>query len=168
MIDFDERCIPVPEAGCRLWLGGLSDGYGSVYVDGQMRGAHCVAWEQANGPIPPGMYVLHKCDVRCCTELIHLFLGTHADNMADMATKGRASRLLGDDNPRRQHPERWSKERAARGESHGRSKLVASQVLDIRARVAAGESQHSVARHYGISQPTVHLIVVRKHWSHLP
>lgn len=46
-------------------------------------------WEQVNGAIPDGMYVCHTCDNGQCVEITHLFLGTHADNMADMKAKDR-------------------------------------------------------------------------------
>ncbi len=50
---------------------------------------HRWVWEQINGPIPPGMEVMHLCDNPPCFLYEHLMLGTHADNMADMQTKGR-------------------------------------------------------------------------------
>ena len=43
-------------------------------------------------------------------------------------------------------------------------KLTWAKVHDIRARVAAGESQHSLARKHGVSQPAVHFIVTGKTW----
>lgn len=52
--------------------------------------AHRKAWEDEHGPIPPGMKVLHRCDNPPCVNVDHLFLGTQADNIADMIAKGRA------------------------------------------------------------------------------
>ena len=51
--------------------------------------AHRWVWEQTNGPIPPGMVIMHVCDNKPCVELSHLRLGTQADNLADCVAKGR-------------------------------------------------------------------------------
>lgn len=82
-----------PEA-CWLWLAGVrnDDGYGQFRLGGRMQQAHRIAYEQANGPIPDGLHVLHRCDVRRCVNPGHLFIGTNADNMADRNAKGRQSR----------------------------------------------------------------------------
>lgn len=66
-----------------------STGYARIRVNGVLHRHHRWVWEQANGPIPPGMMVLHTCDVRNCINLEHLFLGTAKDNARDMAAKGR-------------------------------------------------------------------------------
>jgi len=54
-----------------------------------MSRAHRVIWAEANGSIPAGMFVLHKCDTPPCINLEHLYLGTHADNMADKVARNR-------------------------------------------------------------------------------
>lgn len=83
---------------CRMWTGATFkwNGYGYRRVDGRRKRVHIIAWEQAHGPIPIGpdgrrLCVLHRCDQPACYEIEHLWLGTHAENMADMKTKGRSS-----------------------------------------------------------------------------
>ena len=80
--------------GCLEWTGYTDrGGYGRIGVNGKLVGTHRLAWELAFGPIPDGMDALHHCDnPPCCDTEKCLFLGTHDDNMADMAAKGRAQR----------------------------------------------------------------------------
>ena len=93
-----EAGLMVMPTGCVEWVkSGSPRGYGRIYVDGKSMLTHRLAWILINGPIPDGLHVLHHCDdPPCCqTEPTegypdgHLFLGTDADNMADMAAKGR-------------------------------------------------------------------------------
>jgi hypothetical protein len=67
-------------------------GYGAVSVKGRDMAVHRLAWAEANGPIPSKMCVLHKCDNPPCFNIDHLFLGTNADNIRDMMSKGRQRR----------------------------------------------------------------------------
>jgi HNH endonuclease len=74
-----------PDTGCHVWTGAKQGKYGQLHV-----GVHRLAWELANGPIPKGMHVLHRCDNSRCCNPDHLFLGTQSENMADLSRKGRA------------------------------------------------------------------------------
>jgi len=89
---FDKKWTPVPVTGCWVWTAGTTAaGYGYFDYEDEIH-AHRASYTMHIGPIPAGMHVLHKCDVRQCVNPDHLFLGTQVDNMKDMAAKGRAQR----------------------------------------------------------------------------
>jgi hypothetical protein len=66
-----------------------SKGYGQLNQEGKVQYAHRAAWEQANGPIPAGMVIMHTCDNPPCINPLHLQMGTQGDNLRDMTRKGR-------------------------------------------------------------------------------
>ena len=76
---------------CWEWIGLRGDrGHGRINFDHVVHQAHRVAWELANGPIPPSLVVRHKCDFAPCCNPAHLELGTRADNNRDRHISGRS------------------------------------------------------------------------------
>ncbi len=160
---------------CWLWTGTRINGYGNIKESGH-RGrnlrAHRVSYELHHGPIPDGLFVLHRCDNPPCVNPAHLFLGTLKDNSEDMIRKGRRpsvfvqpeSRPTGDRNGSRLHPEQ-----RPRGVNNGRAKLSEAQVLDIRRAYERGEmTLRDMATQHGVSHRLIRLIVRREIWQHLP
>lgn len=182
---FESKYVGEPNSGCWLWDGAVEvGGYGVMKVgkkaDDSYRQerAHRLAYEHFVGPIPAGMLVCHRCDVRCCVNPAHLFVGTHQANMDDMYRKGRGKKASGDSHYSRRRPElmkrgddHWSRrrpERVSRGERQGAAKLSDAIVSDVLRAVAAGESRSSVARRLGVSRATIDNVANRKRWTHVP
>lgn len=132
-------------------------GYGVIAVGGgRARLAHRILWEITHDiDLDDDQKVCHRCDNPKCCNIAHLFIGTQAENLADMAAKGRrdVSGLLARDN---------------RGTRHGMAKLTEEDVRKIRRAVTSGAmSQRKVAALFGVSQPVVSDIVRRVSWTHV-
>lgn len=163
-------------ADCWLWTGCLGAGYGQLWVGRKMVSAHRLSWEMERGAIPVGLSVLHRCDRKSCVRPDHLFLGTPADNTADMIAKGRGAR--GQTHGSRTHPERVARggrngartqpDARPRGLRHGLAKLTDSQILVIRhLRTHTALRQREVARLFGIDKTTVSQIERNRTWTHV-
>ena len=142
---------------CWLWTGGQNlQGYGVISKGGHVSRkmlAHRLAYELANGPIPEGVNVLHRCDTPLCVRADHLFLGSQEENIHDMWSKGRQGGQFAPG--------------STSGEKNHRARLTAEQVADIRRRYAAGGvTQDALAAEYGVSRPAIGLIVRGKNWKH--
>jgi hypothetical protein len=66
-------------------------GYGKIKFFRRDVRAHRLAYELKFGPIPEGLYVLHRCDNPPCINVNHLFLGTARANAVDRMLKGRGN-----------------------------------------------------------------------------
>jgi predicted XRE-type DNA-binding protein len=135
--------------GCIPWLGSrLPKGYGAIKVPKQRRQeyAHRLAWRIHHGDIPDGVQVLHRCDHPWCVNVDHLFLGSQADNMADMKAKSRST--IGGRNPN--------------------VRLLATDVVKIKAMLRTGAfSQREIGLIFGVAQVTINKIATGKTWAHV-
>lgn len=145
---FDDHWIK-DERGCHIWRRSKTRGYGKLHVRGRLVYAHRYAYERANGRVPRGRLVLHKCDVPACVNHKHLFVGSAKDNVADMDRKGRANRPV------------------FIGTDHGMARLTDNKVRTIRHRRAAGETCTALAGEYGVSPVMISRIALRKAWTHI-
>jgi hypothetical protein len=84
-----------PLSGCHIWQRSTKpNGYGQLTFRMQRWMTHRLAWVARHGPIAQGLEVCHRCDERRCCNPDHLYLGSHAENMAEMKAKRRALRRL--------------------------------------------------------------------------
>lgn len=136
--------------GCWEWTGAIDDhGRGRFGVNGKNQTASRVAWTLAHGEVPAGLLVCHHCDNGKCVRLTHLFLGTYADNYADMVNKGRAG------------------DRRSLGERHGMAKLTNEQVRQIKDALRQGARIVTVARDYSVTRSIIWAIKHGVTWRHL-
>ena len=144
-VRFNKKYELVPFSGCWLWKAALDgNGYGQIAVYHQgARPAHRVSYELHKGKIPDGLWVLHRCDVPCCVNPEHLFLGTLKDNWDDCIAKMRSGRPT------------------IRGEKNKAAKLTKEQVIDIKTKRI---SQRAFGMLYGVSHTTVGYIQLGKKW----
>lgn len=146
---FESKINRHSESGCWLWTGATTGRgkyrHGSVGLP-RLRAtakASRVAWELYRGRIPDGLQVLHSCDNPLCVNPEHLFLGTHAENMADMKEKGRSTH----------------------GEKSARAKLTREQVFAIR---QSTEAHTVMAKQFGVPHHAIRQIRKGTTWPDVP
>lgn len=101
-----------------------SDGYRQVRIDGRLIGVHVLVARAFIGPKPVGCEVCHDDGKRDNNRLSNLRYDTHKANIDDASKHGS---LVGKN-----------------------SRLTKTQAMDVKARIAAGESNASIARLYGV------------------
>lgn len=135
------------DAACWEWQGGrISSGYGAFWSNGSKMYAHRAAWEEANGPIPVGMFVCHRCDNPACCNPAHLFLGTSADNTNDMMSKGRR--------------------RGPRGEAVYQAKMTCGGIRTAEMMRSGGVGVRAIAREMGVARSQIYRALAGKSWRH--
>ena len=131
--------------GCIEWTGALMhQGYGHVHWRGKVLRTHRASYAAKNGGIPSGVVVCHKCDNPKCINPEHLFLGTPAENSADMARKKRST--VGERNPR--------------------AKLTLAQIQAIRIWAKTGMIHKKIAEKFGVKREAIGLIVRGERWKY--
>ena len=171
--------------GCWHFTGAPGkDGYGKLKIKGRTVRAHRAYYTEYVGPIPDGLWVLHRCDNPMCVNPEHLYVGTQLDNEHDKDARGRRppsptithpeTLLRGADHHRfgMGMPERVAKALLAANKGRALSPahkeklspLTAEQVIAIRADTRA---QHIIAKDYGVGQMTISRIITRKRWKHI-
>lgn len=133
---------------CWNWTASVAGrGYGQIKVPGARRQyyAHRLSYEMHHGEIGNGLLVCHTCDNPRCVNPKHLFLGSHADNLGDMASKGR--HLYGEKNTK-----------------HVLSEMDVHRVFDLH---EAYWSQGRIASKVGVSQPQIGRILRGERWKHV-
>ncbi len=135
---------------CWNWMGtSYEKGYGQINRGRRGDGlvlTHRLSWEIANGEVPSGLFVCHRCDNPCCVNPAHLFLGTNADNVADMIAKGRQ----------------------AKGERSGHARLSTTDVREIRRLLALGFTQVKICEVFDVCSQTINNIARGLVWKHVP
>lgn len=142
-----EKFVVKIQNDCWKWNGSTSSGYGNFCYKGKIIKAHRASWILHNGSIPESMFVLHKCDIKSCTNPEHLFLGDNTDNMRDMASKGRTGVSLGEKNPA--------------------SVLTVQQVIEIKKLLEMGINVPRLSKDFKVSKSTIGCIKYGVTWKHV-
>jgi hypothetical protein len=141
-----------PEVGCWTWKGCTnSRGYGQFAIKGRVKSSHRVAYVLTYGKIGDReLCVCHRCDTPPCIRPDHLFLGTHKDNLADCAKKGRLNHRI-----------------PVRGETCGAAKLTTQNVIEIYELRSKKVRVVEIAQAYSVKPATIYAIFRGDNWKHL-
>ncbi len=136
--------------GCWEWMGTKDQHrYGRFAHENRDWLAHRLAYAAFIGPIAPGELVLHHCDNPPCVSPAHLFAGSHQDNSADAANKGRFP---------------WRQPVPEMPRLPGKGPLPADRIAEMRRLLREGYTQRQVARILGVDHSTVSRIHRGRRW----
>lgn len=117
---------------CWPWRGPTNgNGYGRLHFGDVRMYAHRAVYIAANGPIPKGQHILHRCDNRSCVNPAHLHVGTNKQN----------------------HEEAWERDRF-----RSRRKLSPTDILEIR---SSPLPKPHLAEKYGVHLSHIYQIKTR-------
>ena len=140
------RVIPLPTAK-RADLVDPSTGYRRVKLGKYGSAvAHRIVWIATHGPIAPGLEINHRNRDKADNRVDNLEAITHLQNIRHAYATGGVPLL--------------------KGERNGSSKLTELQVVEARARAAAGETHKSIGASMGVTKTAIGLIVRRVNWKH--
>lgn len=143
MARFESKYTTEPNSGCWLWTSYINEsGYGATTWHNKRILAHRLAWTLFKGKIPEGLYVLHKCDVPCCVNPDHLYIGTDEQNKMDSITR----------------------KRHVYGDRHPDAKLKS---VDIPAIREDPRPILEIASDYNVSYRTIYRVKARTSWKHV-
>lgn len=146
---------------CWEWQGRKNKGrYGVIIRSRNSILAHRAAWLLTHGKIPDGLHILHHCDNPPCVNPKHLWCGTHSDNMADMARKGRGGG--GEKHKSRRYPELIK-----RGEQCAMAKLSENIVRQIRDIPYYRGKYSELARQLTMSKEAIRIASLGLRWKHI-
>lgn len=156
---FLEKCDHGADTECWLWKGNKKDGgYGLFWFNGKMVRAHRFSFSTFYGvTLTPDEVLCHACDTPLCVNPHHLWVGSRADNAADMHSKGRAKTVA----------EYMSSIRRT-GADSASSKLADDQIIEIRLRRQAGESLVQLSSAFDVVESVISEICRGKAWPHVP
>ncbi|UUV46419.1 HNH endonuclease [Bacillus phage vB_BanS-Thrax3] len=143
----DNRFDVVKENDCNLvvpkTITPTKDGHIRLRMHGELVMLHRYVYEENFGKIPDGLVVRHKCDNPNCINPEHLELGTHADNVRD----------------------RVERDRSAKGEGNGRTKLTEEQARFI--KYDENHNNSELSRMFNVSTKAIRLIKQGVNWKHI-
>jgi hypothetical protein len=159
----------VEENGHWIWQGWANDaGYPYTHFEGRDQPAYRVIWKLLVGTIPAGLELDHLCVTPMCCNPRHLEPVTHAENQRRIRERMKGCRKAGHDwgNPIniqvRPDGSRYCAQCYRKGDGGQEKKISDDNVRAIRARVAAGAKQASMAHEFGVCSGLISRIVNNK------